>query len=153
MELPETVYNFLEKQGYVIVSTFDERHHIHCSAKGIVGLDKKGKIFIIDLFHRNTYRNLKNNPVVSVTSVNETKFKGYTLQGKAKIIPREEIGEHIVAKWEDSIISRISKRVQESIQAGEKSNAHHEAHLPRHPKYLIEIDVDRIIDLSPPNVK
>jgi len=151
MRLPENVYKFFVKQGYVIVSTLDEKGGIHCSAKGIVGIEAEGKVFIIDLYHHSTYHNLLKNNLVSITAVNEKEFTGYTLQGTAKIIPREDIQDHIVAKWEDAIIARISNRVQNSIQAGKKSDTHHEAHLPYHPKYLIEIDVENIIDLTPPD--
>ena len=83
-----------------------------------------------------------------ITAIDEKHFKGYTLQGKAKIVPRKEIESHIVDKWEDKIIRRISKRMIESIQSGSKTREHHEAKLPKHPKYLIEIDVEKIVNLS-----
>lgn len=150
MELPDHVLHFLRKQGVVIISTLDDKGHIHCSAKGIVGIEKEGKVFVIDLYLHKTFNNLKKNNTVSITAVDEDRFVGYSLQGKAKIVLREDMKEHIVSKWEERILKRITERITKSVQSGEKSKAHFEAKLPRHPKYLIEIDVENIIDLSPP---
>ena len=152
MKLDRDIIHFMAQQGFVIVSTLDEKGHIHCSAKGIVGLEERGKIYIIDLYLQKTYKNLKRNPIVSITSVDEHNFKGFTLQGKARVVPREDIKEHIMQRWEEKIINRISKRVVKGVQLESKSQSHFEAHLPHHPQYLIEIDVENIIDLSPPGM-
>lgn len=150
MELSDKIICFLEKQGFVIVSTLDLKGRIHCSAKGIVGIEKEGKILVIDLYMQKTFDNLKRDSTVSITAVEEHGFLGYNLQGTAKIVSREDMHEHIVAEWEERVIKRISQRVAKSVKTGIKSKGHFEAGLPLHPKYLIEIDVDNIIDLSPP---
>jgi len=150
MQLPDHVIHFLEGQGFVIVSTLDPQGRIHCSAKGIVGIEKEGKVLVIDVYRNNTFKNLKNDLRVSITSVDEDKFMGFTLQGTARIVPREDMEDHIVARWEDRVIKRISKRIAMGIKAGARSKNMFEAELPRHPKYLIEINVENIIDLSPP---
>ncbi|OGW79841.1 MAG: hypothetical protein A3G33_03030 [Omnitrophica bacterium RIFCSPLOWO2_12_FULL_44_17] len=148
--ISEKAMHFLEKQGVVVVSTLDEFGKIHCSVKGIVGLEKEGKVFVIDLYHHRTFQNLQKNPTVSITAIDEHAFAGYTLQGKAKIVPREEIQGHIIEKWEKRIVRRISNRLIKSLQAGVLTERHHEAHLPTVPKYLIEVDVEKVIDLTPP---
>ncbi|MFH1359751.1 MAG: pyridoxamine 5'-phosphate oxidase family protein [Candidatus Omnitrophota bacterium] len=153
MELSDQVISFLEKQGYLIVSTMDLKGRIHCSAKGIVGIEKSGKVFVIDLYLRKTFENLKNDDRVSVTAVNEHDFVGYTLQGRAKIVPRDQIKDHIMEEWENRIIQRMTKRVSRSVQTQAKSKGHFEAALPPHPQYLIEIDVENIIDLVPPAMR
>ncbi len=152
MKLNEDIIYFLSRQGYVIVSTLDKNEHIHCAAKGIVGIETD-KIFVIDLFKNKTYKNLKLNPKVSVTAVNEHEFKGYTFQGQGKIIHHKDIADSIVKKWEDRIIERISSRMIKGVQKGVKSVRHFEAHLPHVPKYLIEIDIEHVIDLAPPSLK
>lgn len=150
MELPEKVFHFLENQGFVIVSTIDREGRIHCSAKGIVGLDRAGKVFIIDLYMRQTFQNLNKDPRISITAIDEKQFIGYTLQGKARIVSRAQIEDHIVSVWEGRILQRASKRIAVAVQTGVKSKDHFEMKLPKKPKYLIEMDVENIIDLSPP---
>jgi len=153
MELPQKAVDCLEKQGIVIVSTLDEKGNIHCAVKGIVGIEKEGKVFVVDLFLNRTFRNLKRDSRVSITAVDERRFIGYTLQGKAKIVLSKDMKSHIVPEWENRIIQRITQRVVKNVQTGVKSKSPFEAGLPHSPKYLIEIDVEKIIDLSPPSGK
>ncbi|MDP8216737.1 MAG: pyridoxamine 5'-phosphate oxidase family protein [Candidatus Kaelpia imicola] len=150
MELSDKVVDFLERQSFVIVSTIDSDGRIHCSAKGIVGIHKDGSVFVIDLYRNKTYDNLKNDPRVSITQVDEHSFTGYTLQGKAKIVFKDQINDDQIKEWEKKVLKRISDRLVKSVQSEKASSMHHEAQLPEEPKYLIEIDVESIIDLSPP---
>ncbi|MFC1666507.1 pyridoxamine 5'-phosphate oxidase family protein [Candidatus Omnitrophota bacterium] len=150
MKLSQRVIHFLEEKKVVIVSTLNAEGKIHCAVKGIVGIEQKGKVFLIDLYTHETFNNLRNNQTISITAVDEHKFQGYTLQGHARLIPRKEIHGHIVAEWERRILKRISTRMIKNIQASTKSKSHFEAELPSKPKYVIEIDVTDIIDLSPP---
>jgi len=150
MNISHDVVRFFEQQGFVMVSTLDAKGAIHCSAKGLVSIDEEGWALVADLYKCNTHKNLSQNSVISVTAINEQKFVGYSLQGKAVIVSREEIDEEMVTQWEDKITQRISQRVIHGVQAGSKSESHFESYLPLHPKYLIRINVEDIIDLAPP---
>jgi hypothetical protein len=150
MRINQDIITFFEKQDTVIVSTIDPTGCIHCSVKGIVGIKKSTKIFLVDLYFYHTFANLKKNPTISITAVDERLFKGYTLQGQAKIISRDKIHEKVFQEWENRVVRRISKRVVDSVKLGLKSKEHHEAQLPIHPRYLIEITVKNIVDLAPP---
>ena len=147
----EVIYVF-EKQGFVIVSTLDSNGGIHCAAKGIVGMDQEGRVYIIDLYKNKTFSNLKKNPTVSITAVDEETFTGYTLKGKAKIVDRKEIKSHIIESWENKVIQRVSKRVIGDIKKETKSLHHPEAIFPP-PEYLIEVDVESVVDLTPQHLK
>jgi general stress protein 26 len=151
-EIPANIVSFLHKQGFVIVSSLDQKQTIHCSAKGVVGIEAKGKVFLIDLYKGKTFENLKNNSTVSITAVNEHEFRGYCLKGYAKIVEREAIKEQIIKDWEEKVISRISKRVVKDVQKDKSSLAHPEVSFPS-PKYLIEIDAEEIVDLTPKGLK
>ncbi|MBF0484715.1 MAG: pyridoxamine 5'-phosphate oxidase family protein [Candidatus Omnitrophica bacterium] len=153
MKLNEDIVRFFKKEGFVIVSSLDEHGGIHCAAKGIVEIDIEGKVFIIDLYLNRTFRNLKTNHTISITAVNEKKFQGYTLQGRAKLVYHKDITDYIRVEWEKKIIQRISKRVISGVQAGTKSSEHFEAGMPSQPKYLIEMDVDKVIDLAHPVIE
>ena len=150
MKLPKDVMDFLEARGTVIVSTFDEQGRIHCSVKGLVGIEESGKILVIDLYLRRTFENLERNSAISLTAVDEQNFIGFTLQGKAKMVPQEEMQDQIIHRWGNRIVRRISDRVMRNLQANTMTSTHHEAVLPE-PKYLMEVEVENIIDLSPPD--
>lgn len=150
-QLPEEIIKFFKKKGIVNVTTINENGQIHCAVKSIVGIEKEGMIFVIDLFHNRTFNNIKRNPTITITAVDEDKFIGYSIQGKAKIVLRQDIHDSIVEKWEKTVIKRISDRVIKSLQTEKKTQRHHEAELPHEPQYVIEIDTESIVDLAPPS--
>lgn len=149
MRLSEDIVDFFKRRKIILVSTLDQEGRIHCSVKGLVGIKKRERIMIIDLFHGRTMRNLENNPYISLTAVDEANFVGYTLQGKARIARR--LGEHkgYVDRWQRIIVQRISERIVEGVRVGKLSKAGAEAKLPSQPKHLIEVDIEKVIDLAP----
>ena len=121
---------------------------IHCSAKGIVGIDEEGKVYLIDLYRANTFNNLKRDSTISITAVDEHQFMGYTLKGRARITEREKIEDHIINNWEERVIQRVSDRVIKNIKEEQKDSYQPEALFPQ-PQYLIEMEVDEVVNLTP----
>lgn len=151
-KLTEGIIRFLHAQPYTIVTTIDKNGCPHNSCKGIVDIKKDGRVYLLDLYKKETYENLKHNSHVNITAVDEHKFMGYSLKGKASIIKRSSIKPHIKKLWEDKITKRISKRFLKNIR-GEKGHPKHpEALLPK-IEYLIVVEVNEIIDLTPQHIK
>jgi uncharacterized pyridoxamine 5'-phosphate oxidase family protein len=148
---PEVI-NFLNNQGFVVVSTIDSQGSINSSAKGIVKVEEEGKVYLIDLYRASTFSNLRNNPTVTITAIDERRFKGYSLKGKAQIVESKDLHENILKEWEDKVVSRISKRLISNIQEDKKASHHPEARLPE-AKYLIVMSVEQVIDLTPAHLK
>ena len=150
--IPAAIADFLQLQGFVIISSIDEQGFPHNSCKGIVRIDKRGEIYLIDVYHGLTCRNIKREPKISICAVDEHKFMGYCLKGKARIMPDDEISHEIIKFWEDNITSRLAKRLLKNL-AEEKSRSHHpEASLPG-PKHLISVVVEEIVDLAPNHLR
>ena len=150
--LTDSIVQFFQEQGFVIVSTLDAQGQIHCSAKGIASIEEDGHVHLIDLYRSHTFHNLQNNPTASITAVDEHRFVGYTLQGKARIVERDKIEDDHLKKWEQKVIARISKRVIKNIQKQKKEGHHPEAHFAE-PQYLIVLDVEKVIDLTPAHLR
>ena len=83
MKIPDNIINFLLNQGFVIISSIDGNGFPHAACKGIVSIAKEGKVFIFDLYRASTLENLKKNQRVSITAVDEHRFVGFCLKGKA----------------------------------------------------------------------
>ncbi len=151
-EIPENIVNFFKEQGFVLVSTLDMENTIHSSAKGIVGISGKGRVCIVDIYMGKTRANLNNNPVITITAVDEHKFIGYALKGKAVIVNKEDIKAHVSKNWEKKVMDRILKRVVTNVKKQKSSLIHPEARFPN-PEYLIELTVDEIVDLTPEELR
>jgi general stress protein 26 len=150
--LNEGLIRFFQKQHYTVITTIDEKGFPHNSCKGIVDIEPKGRIYLLDLYKEKTYSNLQNNVNISVTAVDEHKFIGYSLKGKARIVERGKVESRIVKLWEGKITKRLSHRLIKNIK-GEKGHPRHPEVLLPKPEYLIEIDVNEIIDLTPHHIR
>jgi predicted pyridoxine 5'-phosphate oxidase superfamily flavin-nucleotide-binding protein len=152
MKLDDEIIHFLCRQHYTVISSVDKDGAVHNSCKGIVNIDQAGHIYLLDLYKQRTYENLKANSNISLTAVDEHKFKGYTLKGKAHIISEDKISPDIMAAWDKKISGRISHRILKNIKGEKGHKSHPEVLLPR-PEYIIEMRVDKIVDLTPHALK
>ena len=146
------IIRFFQDQGFVIVSTIDRNGGSHSSCKGIVKINQRGSIYLLDLYREKTYENLKRNPRISITAVDEHRFKGFCLKGKAKIIASEKLKSQIIKAWENRITNRITQRVLKNIR-GEKGHPRHPEVLLPKPEYLIVMQVEEAVDLTPHHIK
>ena len=152
MNLTDDIVQFFERQNFVIVSTVERDGSLNNSCKGIVEISKGGRVYLLDLYKKRTFKNLRQNPNISITAVDEHKFKGYCLKGKARITRPDELKPHVLKAWEEKITSRITQRVLKNIR-GEKGHPRHpEANLPK-PEYVIVMEVKDVIDLTPHHLK
>lgn len=152
VNLSQEVLYFFKKQGFVIVSTLDKDGSIHNACKDIVRIGEDGKVYLLDLFMGRTYRNLTDSPVISITAADEHSFSGYSLKGRARIIPRQELEPEILEAWNQTIISRASRRLIKNIRGEKGHHSHPEVLMPK-PKYMIRMDVEKVIDLTPKHLK
>jgi len=150
-KLSKSIIQFFQRQGFVIVSTLDPEGKIHCSAKGIVGADQN-KVYLIDLYKARTFNNLIKNPTVTITAVDEHEFIGFALKGTARIVNRDDFKGQVVQDWEEKLINRISKRVIKNVKQDKGSSKHPEAAFPQ-PEYLIEVEIQEVVDLAPGHLK
>lgn len=150
--LADDIIHFFKNQGFVIVTSIDKRGIPHNSCKGIVSIEKGGKIFLLDLYLSQTFRNIRKNPRISICAVDEHRFKGYSLKGKARIVSASELEEETLKAWDDKITSRLTQRLIKNIK-GEKGHSRHPEVLFPKPKYMIVLDIKEVVDLTPHNLK
>jgi len=151
-KIASEIIQFFHNQNFVLVSTVDKDGSLHSSCKGIVEINGAGSIYLLDLYRARTYANLKRNAQMSITGVDEHKFRGYCLKGKAKIIKTDKLKPDIIKAWEDRITSRITQRVLKNMREEKGHPRHPEALLPK-PQYLMVMEVEEIIDLTPHHIK
>ncbi|MBM3249666.1 MAG: pyridoxamine 5'-phosphate oxidase family protein [Candidatus Omnitrophica bacterium] len=151
-KIPENILRFFQNQGFVIVSTIDKSGLVHSACKGIVKIEGTGRIYLLDLYRARTYINLKNNPAISVTAVDEHKFSGWCLKGRAKILNAGEVSGELIREWEAKISGRIAYRLLKNIREEKGHPRHPESQLPK-PQYMILMEAEEIVDLTPQHLK
>ena len=150
--LPAEIIDFLRTQSFVLVSTIDKNGFPHNSCKDIGKIDPLGQVYLVDVYHGLTSENIKHNHQVSISAVDEHKFIGYCLKGRARVMLQDNLNQEIIKSWEDRITSRLSKRLLRNMQEGKGHKHHPEASLPK-PKYLIVVEIEEIVNLVPSNLR
>ncbi|MCM8798801.1 MAG: pyridoxamine 5'-phosphate oxidase family protein [Candidatus Omnitrophica bacterium] len=150
-KIPEEVIHFFQHQNFVIVSTLDNRGFPHNSCKGIVKIEGK-RFYLFDLYRGKTFKNLQHNLHLSITAVDEHKFRGYSLKGRGKIVKLVGSKKELIKDWDSIISRRVTHRLLKNIQGEKGHPTHPEVNLPS-PKYLIEVKVEEVIDLKPKHIK
>ncbi len=135
-----------------MVNTIDHNGFPHSACKGIVDIKSEGIVYLMDLYKGVTYANLLSNHNASISMVDEHKFQGYCLKGKAKIEKTERLPHDVILAWDKKITSRISQRVIKNIRGEKGHSLHPEAALPK-PKYLIVMEVETMVNLKPHHIE
>ena len=152
IQLSEDVIRFFQTQSSVVVATIDKGGFPHSSCKGIVKIEKPGRVYLLDAYHGKTFNNLKQNPRACITAFDEHKFSGYCLKGTARLIHKDELDSGIIKSWDDNIAGRLTQRLVKNIHEEKGHKGHPEASLPK-PKYMIVLEVGEVIDLTPSHLK
>lgn len=152
VKLGSDIINFFENQGCVVVATIDGRGLPHVSCKGMIKIEEPGRLYLLDAYHGQTFKNLQENPSASATVFNEHKFKGFCLKGKARLIHENELTQDFLKLWEKKIAGRLAQRLLKNIREEKGHRGHPEASLPN-PKYMIVLEVKEIVDLTPSHLK
>jgi len=152
MRIKEEVEHFLRKQSFVIVSTIDGKGFSHSACKGIVKIEPQGRVYLLDVYRARTFDNLKHNNKISITAIDEHKFSGFCLKGKAEVVSQDKLEKELLGAWEERIASRLTQRLLKNMREEKGHPRHPEALLPK-PEYLIVMDVEEIVDLTPHRLK
>ena len=152
IKLSDEIIHFFQRQDFVIVSTIDENGSPHNACKGVLYLDPKGKVYLLDVYLEDTHSNMERNPKISITAVEGHKFRGYCLKGQAQLLENAQLTPEVIKAWEEKITARISKRLLRNLHGEEGHPKHPEALLPD-PKYIFILNVEEIIDLTPRHLK
>lgn len=142
--------SFFTNHGFGIVTTVGRDGIPHHACKGIVEIDSKGYVYLIDLYHGRTYRNLVSNNTMTLTAVDEHSFKGYSLIGAARPDRGSALARRMIKQWEPKLNHRLIRRIIRNIHDDKNESGHPEALLPG-PRYVIVMKVKGILDLSPPH--
>lgn len=149
--LSNEIIRFFNRQHYTVVATVGDDGIPHSACKGIVKMGGNGEVYLLDLYKGATFRNLQKNPALSITAVDEHRFKGYCLKGTGRIVALDGVKPQILRAWERRLSSRITHRIIKSVQGQKGHPRQPEARLPK-PQYLIAMGVREIVDLTPGHI-
>jgi len=152
ISLSDDIILFIKEHNFAIVSTLDLNGIPHTACKGIIEIKQSGEVYLLDLYRSHTHKNIAKNPNISLTAIDEHKFKGYCLKGHVKKLHKASLEPDILKAWEDKMSKRITQRILKNL-SGEKGHHSHPESLLPDPKYIIVVQVSEIVDLTPGDIK
>ncbi len=143
---------FFLNHGFGIVTTLDADGEPHHACKGVVDINTKGYVYLIDLYRAHTYRNLRRDCRMTLTAVDEHAFQGYSLKGVGRVVRRNTLAARVMQGWEKKLNHRLTRRIIRNIREDKKIDVHPEALFPE-PEYVIVMKVEEILNLNPPRMR
>ena len=100
-KIPQEVQAFLPgKLGWVATASPDGVPN--ATPKGTVQVLDDEHVIFADLFSLKTRENLKKNPKVAVTVVDEKNFKGYQIKGSAELLTSGPVYDRVVEEMKQA---------------------------------------------------
>jgi predicted pyridoxine 5'-phosphate oxidase superfamily flavin-nucleotide-binding protein len=136
---------FLSKGKFVNVATCNNERMPNVSPKLVAKLDKN-MLYLVDYVMGSTYVNIKENPRVSLSFVDERTLTGYQLNGTATVM---ESGLEYVALVEE--FHRIQtdftvERILSNVRSGGKSDA---AAVPMPDRFaVLKVRIIEIVEIT-----
>lgn len=116
-----------EQLKILSVASCDENGHPNSASKMLVDIARPNKVFYLDHKFTTTYNNLKNNPHLSISFMDDVNFTGYRLSGKGKILHSGKEFKAASKQWEKRLIryeaDRMLRRITGHHSAREAENA------------------------------
>ncbi len=119
MKFKEIFSQFLKKKKdlkVVSVASCNLKRVPNSAPKMLVDIDRPNCIFFLDYKFTRTYSNIRKNPQLSISFMDDDAFEGYRLTGTCKILETGEEYERIKKYWEKRVsfytADRIIKRMK-----------------------------------------
>lgn len=136
---------FLSRGKFVNVATCNKERMPNVAPKLIAKVDKN-IIYLVDYVIGMTYANLRTNPRVSLSFVDERTLTGYQLNGTVKVIASGLEFKALSEEFQQIKTSFTVERILYHVRAGEKTSDSH-IHMPE--KFVIlKVRVFEIVEIS-----
>lgn len=112
----------LKNTTFVYVATCDLAGRPNVAPKFFLKMDKQ-HMYLIDYVIGKTWRNLKENPKVSMSLMDMSTLKGYQMSGSAELIDSGPMYDQILEEFEKKKISLSAKRIVEAIRGNKESQS------------------------------
>lgn len=120
VKIPNEIKEFIEKQGIFAVGTIGTNNLPNVSPRIFFRIDED-VIYWLDFFKHKSYKNIQENPWVTIAVFNKDDLKGFQFRGIVSFITDEpqktEIKESIIKKTLEKNSSEKIKKLSEKRES------------------------------------
>ncbi|MBU9889068.1 MAG: pyridoxamine 5'-phosphate oxidase family protein [Candidatus Omnitrophica bacterium] len=103
-------------------------------------------IWLIDHVMGRTVANLKANPRISISFMDQDSLEGYRLNGTAKVIESGKNHALLLKQWSEKTVKLSADRVIEGLRTG-KRHEHYEVELPE-KCVILKVKVEQVVKIG-----
>ena len=125
--------NFLEKKKdlkVINVASCTKKAEPNSASKMLVEILKPNLLYFLDYKTTQSHHNMKENPVISVSFMDDAHFTGYRLTGPCEVLQSGAEYDQISESWDKRVIAYEAERIVQRI-SGRFSTREAEGHLPK----------------------
>jgi len=144
--LDKKITSFLKEKEFINISTCDFSHNPNVAPKFFLKV-QGDNIFLGDYILGRTWRNIRINSKVSLSTVNFETLIGYQLNGTAELLEKGEEFEKLSQEMHDRKVHFSVKRIIQAVQTETKSGQH-EITFPDRIG-IIKVKVQEVVEIAP----
>lgn len=144
--ITKKVRGFLENKEFINIATCDFDHRPNVAPKLLLKI-AADCIYLADYVMGRTYRNIKINPRVSLSTVNMDTLTGYQINGKGEIIEKGKEYEAFIEHFREKQIQLCVTRIIEGVHKEQKHTTF-ETSLPERI-VVFKIRAKEIVEIIP----
>lgn len=114
------ILDFLRSQVFLFIGTSDKRGRPHTSAKPLLKIEDN-YIYLVDFVIGRTYKNIKRNPKISLSAIDEDKVIGYQLYGIAQVIDKGDEFHRLSREMSSKQVKLATERVIQGVRKSTRS--------------------------------
>ncbi len=118
-KITEKIQELLGKRKFVSVGTATRDGRPNSAPKLFLHA-KRDSLYLIDHVMGQTVVNIKENPLVSVSFMEQDALEAYRLNGTAKVIERGKSYDAMLREWDEKVVKLSADRVIEAVRTGKK---------------------------------
>ncbi|MCX5669523.1 MAG: pyridoxamine 5'-phosphate oxidase family protein [Candidatus Omnitrophica bacterium] len=147
--ISKNIKTLIESKEFISVATSDLASRPNAAPKFILKVEA-GHIYLVDYIIGNTFRNLKVNPLVSLSMFDNNTLMGYQINGKVQIVDR---GPEYLAALDDLARKEIDLSTTRIIDGVIKGKAHKAYEVAASGQFVIlKVKVEEIVQIHPSGI-
>ena len=144
-EITEAMLELLKKREFVSLATADRNGQPNSVPRFFLRAEGKF-LYLIDHVMGQTLLNIKENPLVSVSFMDQDSLEGYRLNGTARVIERGKRYDSLMKEWGERVVKLSADRVIEAVRTGKK-RGHYEVEISE-ALTVLKIKVKSVIKIG-----
>ncbi len=142
--LTKTISDFLKNREFVSVATCDLDGQPSAAPKLILKVEDNF-IYLVDYTLTKSYENIKINPRISLSFVNNENLKGYQVNGSVELIDKGPVYEKTALEFSQKENNLLTDRVIKGVSTG-KHHDNFEVAIPG--KFVIfKIKIKEVVEI------